>query len=114
MPLIAGAITLACTSVVSPYHQDACSKVLEASERSTDVYVYDQKAETQFTLMAKDKADNYLGNNTEVIAGGAVIAYRGYRNKAVDLKLPNMGVCDKMTAHVEQEKYSLGWLWRIW
>lgn len=114
MPLMTALISMACSSAYQN-HQDACSKFLEASTKSTQVYSYDEKIENYYTVQAKEVASNTLGiGGTDVIGGGAY-GYKVYRNKSVDFKLPAPGLADSVSNHVDFNNYSytLNLTWKM-
>lgn len=112
MSLMAWAISMACSSNTS-VDQNACNKFLEASAKSTQVYQNEEKTENYFRVMATDKADNYFGKDVEKVGGGAYFGYKVYRDKAVDFKLPNMGLCDTLSNRVTPNSYSINIKWNF-
>ncbi len=94
-------------------HQDACDKFMEQSAKSMQLNTYVDGSEAYVTSMARKDADVYLGKDVEDTVGGIGYTYRVYRNKSVDFKLPNFGMCDKITAHASSTSGSLGFSWKF-
>jgi len=114
MLLTAMAITAACQNIdVWANHQDACQKFFEVSSQKIGVTETDQKTENYYTLKAKTVAADNLGTTVIDVAGGVGYVYRVYRNKAIDFKLPNLGICDTVSNHITPNSYTLNLKWNF-
>lgn len=114
MPLMTALISMACSSAYQN-HQDACSKFLEASSKQIGLFQTDERVENYYTLQAKEAASNTLGTGGTDAVGGSAYIYKVYRNKAVDFKLPNLGLADSISNHVDFNNYSytLNLTWKM-
>lgn len=93
--------------------QNACSHFLEASAKQTQIYQYSDKAEDYFKIKAKNETNALLGSKAEDIVGGTYFVYKSYKNKSIDIKLPNMGLCNTINTHVGQDNNSLNFGWNF-
>lgn len=105
-------ISTLCSSAY-PNHQDACGKFLEASERSTPVYAYDDKIENYYTAEANNIVKDNLGTVGSDAVGGVGYTYKVYKNKAVEFKLPNLGLCDSASNRINTNSYTLNLSWKF-
>jgi hypothetical protein len=112
MPLMSWAISLACANAYST-HQDACSKAMEASAKSTGVYQGADGVEGYLTVKATNNVTDLLGKDVVDTVGGSGYVYRAYRAKSVNFKVPSMGIADKVTANVNQGGGSLNFSWKF-
>ena len=113
MTLVSLAIGSICSSF-SSVNTTACSKALEATSKQTQVYQMDQNTEQYAMKYGQNIAYTVLGKESIDIGGSMVYAYRVYRAKAVDLKLPTLGVCNSVSSHVGIDgNYSLNFKWMI-
>lgn len=108
-PLMISAI---CSSAY-PNHEDACAKFLEASERSTPIYSYDDKIENYYTSEANNVVKDSLGTIGTDFVGGAGYSYKVYKNKAIDFRLPTLGLCDRASNHIDTNSYTLNLTWKF-
>ena len=107
-------ISSACANInVYANHQDACNKFMEVSSQKIGLEQTDQKIENYYTLEAKTTATNNLGPAAIDVAAVGAYSYKVYRNKAIDFKLPNMGICDTLSNHVTPNSYSVNMGWKI-
>lgn len=112
MPLMTWMIGLACSNIYQN-HQDACSSAMLATAKQTKIYQIDEKTENYYTLQANSLANDTLGNGTVDVIGSTAYAYKAYKNKAVDFKLPSMGICDSASNHITNNSYSINLNWHF-
>ena len=112
MPFLMSGISMFCNSTLNN-NVDACSKTLEAFSKQTQLYQYDVKAESYFTDYAKKLSYNYLGQDVTDTAVSSGYAYRIYREKAINFKLPTFGICDGASTHVTLNSYTLNLKWNF-
>lgn len=114
MPLMSWMIGMACSSITTwQNHQDACTHFFEATTKYTQVYQTDEKTEGYVTDRATVTAKENLGTTAVDTVGGVAYTYRVYRNKAVDFKLPNLGICDSVSNRITLDSYTLNLKWNF-
>jgi hypothetical protein len=107
-------ISMACQNIQTyANHQDACNRFLTESTQKIGLYGTDQKVEDYLTVKAKDEAVSDFGKAPLEVGGGLAYTYRVYKNKAVDFKLPTMGVADTISNHITPNSYSLNLSWKM-
>ncbi len=108
------AIGLACQNIqMYQNHQDACSKFLSIGSDKIGLTPMDSQVEGYYTDKVKVSATNILGADTVNTIGSIGYGYRVVKNKAVDFKLPTLGIADKVTAHAATNGGSLGFTWKL-
>lgn len=112
MPLMSWAIQLACQNAYSN-HTDACNHALEAGSKQIGLFQTDEKVENYYTLQAKETATSTFGTGATDIVGGTAYFYKVYRNKAIDFKLPTLGLADSASNHITTNSYSINLSWKM-
>ena len=105
---------MACSSVQTyANHQDACNAFITQSTQKIGLYQDTNGIESHYTVIANDTAKDNIGTAPMEIGGGLAYGYRAYRQKAVDFRLPTMGICDKASNHITPNSYSLNLTWKM-
>jgi hypothetical protein len=114
MPLTSWLIQVACQNTYQN-HMDACTNALQASTKQIGLLDTDSKIENYYTVKTKDFIANSTGSAAIDVAGGTYYVYKVYRNKAIDFKLPNMGIADSISNRIDLNSYSytLNFSWKM-
>lgn len=114
MLLTSWLISMACASIQTyANHQDACDKFLQMGSQKVGLADVDGQVENYYEVKATDTATQNFGNSVVEVVGGTGYAYKSYRHKSIDFKLPTIGVADKVTMHLDQNSGSLGFNWKM-
>lgn len=112
MKLVLLAISATCSSFTN-VNTSACTHALEAGSKQTGLYQQEEQIENSFTLMAKSNADKYLGPQTQEVVGGAYYVYKTYKDKEINLRLPNMNICDSIDTKLTNNSMGLNFRWSL-
>jgi hypothetical protein len=118
MPLITGAFVFFCSQIGATGQYDAaCNKGLEAVSRQSGNYQLMESGEKKTMELATDMSKDNLGKSaTDVgsaIGGVGVFAYKTYRAKTINFKVPNLGLADTITASATPNSGKLSFKWNI-
>lgn len=110
--LLSSAIVAICISAQGPYNE-ACNKGVEAGAKQTGIYQEVDWAEKATLKFANDKAEATLGKKPMSAVGVGVFVYRAAKNKKVNFKLPDIGVCDSITNELTPTSYNINLQWKF-
>lgn len=114
--LFGSAITAICLSAASGTYNDACNHAMDAGARQAGLRQQIDHAEDKTTEIVGQK----VMYNTEKIAGKEAVlvialggyAYRVVKDKALNLKLPTLGLCSSANNQITQNSYKLVLEWK--
>lgn len=99
-----------CAGTIGTYN-NACHKALEAGYVQSGYQAQVSTVQGQLATFGKTKEHEILGKN-EAIVNGLVATGVVVKEKKVDLTLPTLGVCDRFSTQLQQDKYGLKLEWR--
>lgn len=111
--LFAQAIASLCVATATGQYNNACNKALDASTRQIQIRQEADAAQDVGEKAITKKVEENLGKTTvqAVVAGGFV--YNTVKTKALDFKLPNMGIADTISNKVTPNSYGLTLVWKF-
>ena len=112
--LLTSLISMACSNINTwQNHQDACNSFITESTQKVGLYQGDQATESYLTTQATNTVTSNVGKTPIDVAAGTVYVYRVYKNRAIDFKLPTMGVCDGASNSITTNTYTLNLTWKL-
>jgi hypothetical protein len=110
MGLLESAVFSVCIGSTGAYNT-ACHKAVEAEENQSGFSQTTNAYENhQLRLVEKD-ADEYLGADTVGVIGGLTWIGKSISAKKATFGLPNLGICSKLVAEVNEHEARLIFKW---
>jgi len=112
--IIDSAITSFCVVLVTnSIYSDACNKAVEVSLKHNGIYQLVSKYENSLISYADQKGNYYLGKDGMSVVGITGFAYKTYKNKSLNFKLPTLGICDSVNNTITPTAYTINLQWHI-
>jgi hypothetical protein len=98
-----------CTGMAQ--YQAACQKSTEAFFVQSGWESTTTQFQNGATSYGKTQENSNLGSNAVILNTTAAAAI-AYKEKKLNLNLPNLGVCDKFSTQLDSNTYKLLWEWK--
>lgn len=112
MSAIAVLIASACISS-SSVKQEACEKGLQAGTKQFGIERSINTLENRVQKGAKSTAYNWFGQTGSDVLGGTIFLAKTVSDKSLSVKLPTMGIADRITTTAGVNLYRLNLEWRF-
>lgn len=112
MAAVAALIAGACMSFSGNGH-DACTKAAEAGAKQSGFEQNIDQVEKDVTKKADKTVHLFLGDTAVDVLGGGIFVAKTVRDKSLQLNLPTLGICDKISGEVGTERSGIQFIWKL-